>query len=80
MRQPHGGQPRRRRRAERASDLALGSVNGAFNLDVALYGAREHSGNGRLLSTPRVTTQNNIAAEMTQGVQIPIQTGRRTTP
>ena len=56
-----------------AVGLALGSVNGAFNLDVALS-ALESSGNGRLLSTPRVTTQNNIAAEMTQGVQIPIQT------
>jgi type IV pilus assembly protein PilQ len=54
-------------------NLALGSVNGAFNLDVALS-ALETSGNGRILSTPRVTTQNNIAAEMTQGVQIPIQT------
>jgi type IV pilus assembly protein PilQ len=56
-----------------AVGLALGSVNGAFNLDVALT-ALERSGNGRLLSTPRVTTQNNIAAEMKQGVQIPIQT------
>ena len=36
--------------------------------------ALESTGNGRLLSTPRVTTQNNIAAEITQGVQIPIQT------
>jgi len=52
--------------------LALGSVNGAFNLDVALS-ALESSGNGRILSTPRVTTQNNIEAEMTQGQQIPIQ-------
>jgi type IV pilus assembly protein PilQ len=52
--------------------LALGSVNGSFNLDVALS-ALETSGNGRILSTPRVTTQNNIAAEMTQGTQIPIQ-------
>jgi len=59
--------------APNAVNLALGSVNGAFNLDVALS-ALENSGNGRLLSTPRVTTQNNIAAEMTQGVQIPIQT------
>ncbi|HEY2149291.1 MAG TPA: type IV pilus secretin PilQ, partial [Vicinamibacterales bacterium] len=59
--------------APNAIGLALGSVNGAFNLDVALT-ALESSGNGRLLSTPRVTTQNNIAAEMTQGVQIPIQT------
>jgi type IV pilus assembly protein PilQ len=59
--------------ATSAIGLALGSVNGAFGLDVALS-ALERSGNGRLLSTPRVTTQNNIAAEMTQGVQIPIQT------
>jgi type IV pilus assembly protein PilQ len=56
-----------------AIGLALGSINGAFNLDVALT-ALEQSGNGRLLSTPRVTTQSNIAAEMTQGVEIPIQT------
>jgi type IV pilus assembly protein PilQ len=59
--------------AANAVSLALGSINGAFNLDVALS-ALENSGNGRLLSTPRVTTQNNVAAEMTQGVQIPIQT------
>ena len=48
-------------------------MNGAFNLDVALS-ALESSGNGRLLSTPRVTTQNNVEAEVKQGVQIPIQT------
>ena len=59
--------------AHSALGLALGSVNGAFNLDVALT-ALEESGNGRILSTPRVTTQNNVAAEITQGVQIPIQT------
>jgi type IV pilus assembly protein PilQ len=59
--------------ASSAVGLALGSINGAFNLDVALT-ALETSGNGRILSTPRVTTQNNIAAEMTQGTQIPIQT------
>jgi type IV pilus assembly protein PilQ len=53
--------------------LALGAINGAFNLDVALS-ALEDSGQGRLLSTPRVTTQNNIAATIEQGVQIPIQT------
>jgi type IV pilus secretin PilQ/predicted competence protein len=53
--------------------LALGAINGAFNLDVALS-ALENSGQGRLLSTPRVTTQNNIAATIEQGVQIPIQT------
>jgi type IV pilus secretin PilQ/predicted competence protein len=56
-----------------ALGIALGAVNGAVNLDVVLS-ALESSGRGRLLSTPRVSTQNNIEAEMTQGVQIPIQT------
>jgi type IV pilus assembly protein PilQ len=59
--------------ATSAVGLALGSVNGAFNLDVALS-ALESQGNGKVLSTPRVTTLNNVAAEMTQGVQIPYQT------
>ena len=59
--------------ASSAIGLALGSVNGALNLDVALS-ALEESGNGRILSTPRVSTQNNVPAEITQGVQIPIQT------
>jgi type IV pilus assembly protein PilQ len=58
--------------ATSAVGLALGSVNGAFNLDVALS-ALETTGNGRILSTPRVTTQNNITAEVAQGTQIPIQ-------
>ena len=53
--------------------LALGSINGALNLDVALS-ALETQGQGRILSTPRVATQNNIEAEITQGIQIPIQT------
>lgn len=53
--------------------LALGAINGALNLDVAL-GALEKSGNGRIISSPKVTTQHNKQAEMTQGVQIPIQT------
>jgi type IV pilus assembly protein PilQ len=59
--------------AAAAIGLAMGSVNGAFNLDVALS-ALESSGKVRILSTPRVTTQNNVAAEMMQGVQIPVQT------
>jgi type IV pilus assembly protein PilQ len=59
--------------APTAIGLALGSVNGAFNLDVALS-ALEQSGNARLLSTPRVTTQSNISAEIAQGVQVPYQT------
>ena len=59
--------------ATSAIGLALGSVNGAVNVDVALS-ALERTGQGRILSTPRVSTQNNIEAEITQGVQIPIQT------
>jgi type IV pilus assembly protein PilQ len=59
--------------ASSAIGLALGSVNGAFNLDVALS-ALERSGKGRILSTPRLTTQNNVQAKVQQGVQIPIQT------
>jgi type IV pilus assembly protein PilQ len=59
--------------ASSAIGLALGAVNGAFSLDVALT-ALERAGHGRLLSTPRVATQNNVEAEITQGVQIPIQT------
>jgi type IV pilus assembly protein PilQ len=59
--------------ATSAVGLALGSVNGAFNLDVALS-ALEQSGNGRILSTPRVSTLNNVEAEVTQGIQIPLQT------
>ena len=53
--------------------LSLGAVNGSFNLDVVLS-ALERTGNGRVLSMPRVSTQNNVEAEITQGIQIPIQT------
>lgn len=56
-----------------AVSLALGSINGALNLDVSLR-ALESDGKGRILSTPRVATQNNVEAEITQGSQIPIQT------
>jgi type IV pilus assembly protein PilQ len=56
-----------------ASTLALGLMGPDMNLDVALS-ALESTGQGRVLSTPRVSTQNNIEAEITQGFQIPIQT------
>jgi type IV pilus assembly protein PilQ len=59
--------------ATSAIGLAMGTLNGAFNLDVALT-AIEKQGLGRVLSSPRVMMQNNVEAEMTQGVQIPIQT------
>ncbi len=59
--------------ATSAGGLALGAVNGAFNLDVALS-ALESEGKLSVISTPRVSTQNNIEAEIAQGTQIPIQT------
>jgi type IV pilus assembly protein PilQ len=58
--------------ASTALGLSLGAINGAFNLDVALS-ALEHQGKAKILSTPRVTTQNNQQAEITQGFQVPIQ-------
>ena len=59
--------------ATSAIGLALGSINGAFNLDVQLT-ALENTGKGRILSEPRLATQNNQTAVVRQGVQIPVQT------
>ncbi|HTM31508.1 MAG TPA: type IV pilus secretin PilQ [Vicinamibacterales bacterium] len=64
--------------ATSALGLALGSVNGSFGIDVALS-ALEKAGKGKLLSSPRVSTQNNVEAEITQGVQIPVQTSANNT-
>jgi type IV pilus assembly protein PilQ len=58
--------------ATTALGLSLGAVNGAFGLDLALS-ALEHEGKAKILSTPRVTTQNNKQAEITQGFEVPIQ-------
>jgi type IV pilus assembly protein PilQ len=55
-----------------AIGLAMGAINGAFNLDVALR-ALETEGALRVISAPRITTQNNMEAEVTQGVEIPYQ-------
>jgi type IV pilus assembly protein PilQ len=59
--------------ANTALGISMGNVLGSFNLDVALT-ALEKQGRTRLLSSPKVTTQNNKSAEIKQGVQIPIQT------
>jgi len=56
-----------------ALGISMGNIVGNFNLDAALT-ALERQGRGRLLSTPKVTTQNNQEAEIKSGVQIPIQT------
>ena len=66
----HGAPSTRLR--QRHVGIVLGSVNGAVNLSVRLR-ALEAEGTVKVLSTPRVTTQNNVAAEITQGAQIPIQ-------
>lgn len=55
-----------------AIGLAMGALNGALNIDVALR-ALETEGALRVISTPRITTQNNMEAEVTQGVEIPYQ-------
>lgn len=53
--------------------VSLGNILGSFNLDAALTAA-EATGRARIISTPRITTQNKVEAEIKQGVQIPYQT------
>jgi type IV pilus assembly protein PilQ len=53
--------------------LTLTDVLGTFNLDLALA-ASETNGLTRVVSAPKVTTQDNTPAEIQSGVQIPIQT------
>jgi type IV pilus assembly protein PilQ len=59
--------------ANSAIGLALGAINGAFNLDIALT-ALETTGKGRILSSPRLTTQNNQTADVRQGVEFAVTT------
>jgi len=59
--------------ATSALGISMGTLTGSFSLDVALT-ALERKGQGKILSQPKVMMQNNFEAEMTQGVQIPIQT------
>lgn len=51
--------------------FSLGNVVDSFTLDLALN-ALETEGEGRILSAPKVATQNNERAEIEQGVRIPI--------
>ncbi|HEY4639983.1 MAG TPA: type IV pilus secretin PilQ [Thermoanaerobaculia bacterium] len=53
--------------------LTLSDVLGTFNLDLALNAA-EAEGLVKVVSAPKVTTQNNTAAEIQSGFQIPYQT------
>lgn len=53
--------------------MHLSDVLGTFNLDFALN-ALEFEGLVKVISAPRVTTQDNQAAEIQSGLQIPFQT------
>ncbi|MHB0969273.1 MAG: type IV pilus secretin PilQ [Thermoanaerobaculia bacterium] len=53
--------------------LTLGNVLGTFDLDITLTAA-ESEGLAKIVSAPRVQTQDNTPAEIQSGVQIPIQT------
>jgi type IV pilus assembly protein PilQ len=54
-----------------AIGLTLGSVAGAFNLNLRLS-AMESTGTIRIVSSPRITTMDNIDAVIEQGVSIPV--------
>jgi type IV pilus assembly protein PilQ len=56
-----------------ASTLAFsfGNIIDSFTLDIALSDL-ETEGQGRVLSSPKIATQNNERAEIEQGVRIPV--------
>ena len=56
-----------------ALGLSFGNVLDNFRLDMAIS-ALETSGEGQIISSPIITTQNNQPAEIIQGRQIPVQT------
>jgi len=56
-----------------AIGISLGSVTGAFGIDAALTAA-ESRGQARILSAPKIITQNNKPATIKQGITFPVQT------
>jgi type IV pilus secretin PilQ/predicted competence protein len=56
-----------------AMGFSFANVLDTFRLDLALT-ALESNGEGRIISSPKVSTQNNQQAEIIQGRQIPVQT------
>ncbi len=56
-----------------AVGFSFANVLDTFRLDMAIS-ALETSGEGRIISSPKVTTQNNQEATIVQGRQIPVQT------
>ena len=57
----------------RVLGLSFFDVLGTFDLNIALH-ALEVQGYGKVISAPRVTTQDNQPAEIQSGFQIPYQT------
>lgn len=51
--------------------FSFGNIVDSFTLDVALN-ALETEGRGRIISAPKIATQNNERAEIEQGVRIPV--------
>jgi len=56
-----------------AFGVSFANVLDTFRIDMAIS-ALETSGQGRIISSPSVTTQNNQLANIVQGRQIPVQT------
>ena len=56
-----------------AVGVSFANVLDTFRIDMAIS-ALETSGQGRIISSPSVTTQNNQQAHIIQGRQIPVQT------
>ena len=53
--------------------FSFGNILDSFTLDIALSDL-ETEGRGRILSSPKIATQNNERAEIEQGVRIPVVT------
>ena len=56
-----------------AVGVSFANIMDTFRIDMAIS-ALETSGQGRIISSPSVTTQNNQQAHIIQGRQIPVQT------
>ncbi len=56
-----------------AAGVSFANILDTFRIDMAIS-ALETSGQGRIISSPSVTTQNNREANIIQGRQIPVQT------
>lgn len=58
--------------------FSFGNVANTFRLNMALS-AMESSGKGRIISSPKITTQDNLKAKIVQGARIPIQSTQNNT-